>query len=98
VLTMTGFPLGAVLSDGVRSFTASASQRVLNLAGWDLAALRLSPPHDFNGTLELQLQATAIESATGERATATQLLRVEVLAVADAPTLTLAPRDTSLSR
>jgi hypothetical protein len=43
---------------------------VLNLAGWQLDQLSLTAPTDFNGSLRLQVQATAIETATGERATA----------------------------
>jgi len=98
VLTLTGMPDGFTLSDGARSFTPSATQRVVNLAGWQLDALVLTPPRDFNGSVVLQLQATAIEGATGEYATTTQLLTAQFVAVADAPTLVLSPRDVAVSR
>jgi len=98
LLTLTGLPDGAVLSDGVRSFSPGSTQRVVDLSGWNLAALRLQPPANFNGTLVLQLQASAIEASTGERATVVQDLVVELAPVADAPTLVLAPPDVSLSR
>jgi VCBS repeat-containing protein len=98
VLTLTGLPDGFTLSDGTRSFTPSAEQRVVNLAGWHLDALALTPPRDFNGTVVLQLQATAIEGATGGYATTSQLLTAQFVAVADAPTLVLSPRDVAVSR
>jgi hypothetical protein len=98
VLTLTGLPDGFTLSDGTRSFTPSAAQRVVNLAGWHLDALALTPPRDFNGTVVLQLQATAIEGTTGGYATTSQLLTAQFVAVADAPTLVLSPRDVAVSR
>jgi hypothetical protein len=98
VLTLTGVPAGAQLSDGVHSFSPTADHPMVNLAGWKLDALRLSTPHDFNGTVVLQLQATALERATGAWATTTQDVQVLVGAVADAPSLSLAARDVSLSR
>ena len=74
LLTLTGLPLGSVLSDGTRSFTATEAQRVSRLDGWDTSALVLTPPKGFSGALALQVQATAIERATGSRATTTQNL------------------------
>lgn len=98
VLTLTGLPDGFTLSDGLRSFTPSATQRVVNLAGWQLDALTLTPPRDFNGSVALQLQATAIEGSTGQYATMTQGLTAQFVAVADAPTVVLTPRDVAVSR
>ena len=98
VLTLTGLPAGFTLTDGTHSFAISDGHWVLDLAGWQLNALRLSSPHDFNGSLLLQVQATAIEAATGERATAQQDLLIEIVAVADAPLLSLSARDVSVSR
>ncbi|HEU6455810.1 MAG TPA: Ig-like domain-containing protein [Roseateles sp.] len=98
VLTLTGMPDGFTLTDGIHSFAPSAAQRVVNLAGWQLDALVLTPPRDFNGSVALQLQATAIEGATGEYATTSQLLTAQFVAVADAPTLSLAQRDVAISR
>jgi len=98
VLTLTGLPIGATLADGVHSFVVTADHLVLALSGWNIGALQLTPPVDFNGRLTLQVQASAIEGSTGERATAAQDIVIDVVAVADAPLLSLAPRDTSLSR
>jgi hypothetical protein len=98
VLTLTGLPDGFTLSDGTRSFTPSAAQRSVNLAGWQLDALTVTPLRDFNGSVALQLQATAIEGATGERATTLQTLVLQFVAVADAPSLSLGARDVAVSR
>ncbi|MCE4555368.1 matrixin family metalloprotease [Roseateles cellulosilyticus] len=98
VLTLTGLPDGFTLTDGSHSFTPSAAQRVVNLSGWQLDALVLTAPRDFNGSVTLQLQATAIEGATGSYATTTQALSAEFVAVADAPALTLTARDIAISR
>ena len=98
VLTLTGLPIGTRLSDGTKSFVAAPSQLVVNLAGWNIAVLQLTPPLDFNGRLTVQIQATAIEASTGERATKTHDLIIDVAAVADAPQLTLTGRDVAVSR
>jgi hypothetical protein len=98
-LTLTGMPIGSVLSDGTHSFTVTDTQRVADITGWTTSALTLRPPASFSGHLELQAQATTIELSDGSRATTTQLLEVQVDAVAQAPKVTLAARtDTSVSR
>jgi hypothetical protein len=98
-LTLTGMPVGSVLSDGTHSFTVTDTQRVADITGWTTSALTFRPPASFSGHLELQAQATAIELSNGSRATTTQMLEVQVDAVAQAPKVTLAARtDTSVSR
>jgi hypothetical protein len=98
-MTLTGMPIGSVLSDGTHSFTVTDTQRVANITGWATSALTLRPPATFSGHLELQAQATAIELSDGSRATTTQMLEVQVDAVAQPPALTLEARtDTSVSR
>ena len=98
VLTVAGMPVGSVLSDGIRHFTVSEAARVANLTGWNTATLVLQPPAHFSGALRLQVQATAIETATGGRATVSKQLVVEVTAVADAPVLNMTARDVNVSR
>ena len=95
VLTLTGLPLGSVLSDGAASstglgghrFMPSDSQHVVNLAGWRLDALQLTPPPNFSGTINLAVQATA----NGNRASTERSLSVQVQAVADAPSVAWLP-------
>jgi VCBS repeat-containing protein len=76
MLTMTGMPVGSVLSDGTHSFTATDEQLVADVTGWDFAKLNVRPPAGFSGRLILQVQATAIETSNGSRATATDALEV----------------------
>jgi hypothetical protein len=98
VLTIMGMPLGTVLTDGTRSFTVTDAARVANITGWSTATLVLQPPANFSGALNLQVQATAIETSTGGRATVSKQLVVEVAAVADAPVLNMTARDVNVSR
>ncbi|UIJ39320.1 cadherin-like domain-containing protein [Desulfobaculum bizertense] len=79
---ITGVPTGAVLSAGT------------DLGGgrWqvdptDLPTLQIQAPQDFSGTINLQLEATSTEIATGISATSTQNIEVQVIPVADPPTL-----------
>jgi hypothetical protein len=84
-LRLAGLPAGTRLSDGWRSFTATATQSVANITGWNLAQLSLTPPKDFTGTLALQVQAIATEKANGSTVAAVMDLSVTVLPVNDAP-------------
>ncbi|MDK2126900.1 hypothetical protein [Parachitinimonas caeni] len=77
-LTLGGLPVGTVISDGRRSFTASANNTVADLTGWNLSTLALTPPIQFSGKLELSVVATAIEASNGHRATVSQTLTLQV--------------------
>jgi hypothetical protein len=98
MLTVMGLPIGSTLSDGGHSFTVTEDARVADITGWNTATLALNPPANYSGALTLQVQATAIETATGGRATVTKQLQVQVAAVADAPLLTMTARSVSVSR
>ncbi|WP_236175841.1 retention module-containing protein [Pseudomonas pseudonitroreducens] len=80
-------PAGATLSDGKNSFTADATHSSVDLKGWNLDTLTLTPPADFNGTIKLEVSATATESSNGDAATRTADLNVTVYPVNDAPTV-----------
>ena len=79
-LAIDTIPVGATLSDGTHSFTATAgstSATVFNAddpssatggSNWDLAHLTLTPPSNFVGTVPLTLTATATELSSGETA------------------------------
>jgi hypothetical protein len=56
-LVISAIPVGAVLSDGTHSFTAIAGSTSVNVAGWTLASLAITPPNDTSFTLT----ATATE-------------------------------------
>jgi len=90
-LTVASIPVGATLSDGVFSFTASLGNATVNVTGWNLAALTILPPLNSDVDVTLSVAATATEGANGSTATTTANLAVTVDAVADAPTLTVSP-------
>ena len=84
-VNIAALPLGAVLSDGVKSFTAVAGSTSANVTSWNMSRLTLTPPPDFNGTLKLSVVATATETANGNSTSTTAELVVKVVAVNDAP-------------
>ena len=89
-VSIGSIPLGAVLSDGTFSFTAGAGKTSVDVTGWDLGKLTITPPQDFNGSFQLQVSATASETANGDQATSSQTLTVQVHPVNDAPVFTSA--------
>ena len=89
-VSIGSIPLGAVLSDGTLSFTAGAGKTSVDVTGWDLGKLTITPPQDFNGSFQLQVSATASETANGDLATSSQTLTVQVHPVNDAPVFTSA--------
>ncbi|MBB6343298.1 Ca2+-binding RTX toxin-like protein, partial [Pseudomonas fluvialis] len=71
-LIISGLPVGVTLSDGVNSFTASASATSTAVTGWTLANLTLSIPSNVaDTTATLTITATSTE-ANGATATTTQ--------------------------
>ena len=96
-LTLSGLPAGSVLSDGVHSATATAGQAV-DITGWNTSALSMTPPADFNGSLNLQVTATSTAWANGSTASVSQALVLDVAAVAQPPQLALTPAGGSVSR
>ncbi|MGE6386213.1 retention module-containing protein [Pseudomonas sp. NPDC078416] len=84
-LTVGGIPVGAVLTDGKNSYTSipTGDGKVV-IQGWDLTKLTLTPPADFNGSITLQVSSTSTE-LTGQKATTTESLTVNVAPVNDAP-------------
>ena len=86
-------PLGATITlvDG-STFTASEGNTSLTIDGIDpnqtqLDGLTITPPDDSNVDFNLSVTATATES-NGETASIETTLNVDVVGVADAPTLT----------
>ena len=86
-IVMSAIPIGAVITDGVNTFTASAGNQAVNVTGWNLAALTVTPPVDADTDFTLTLTATAAEGANGSVAASVAGLLVDVLPVNDAPTV-----------
>jgi large repetitive protein len=81
---ITGVPAGATLNHGTLNPDASWT-----LAPGDLAGLTITPPHNYSGTIQLDVAATS--TLNGTSATADHALAVTVTGVADAPSLSVTP-------
>ncbi|NBJ11112.1 Ig-like domain-containing protein [Microvirga arsenatis] len=81
-VSILGLPDGASLSHGTRQPDGSWS-----VAAVDLPHLVLTPPRDFSGTIDLDLQATTREISNGSTATTQARIQVQVQGVADDPSL-----------
>ncbi|WP_186455026.1 Ig-like domain-containing protein, partial [Nitrospirillum amazonense] len=79
-----GLPAGATLSAGTHN-----GDGTWTLTSAQLTGLTVTPPHDYNGTLNLTVTAHA--DLNGTEATASANLTVTVLPVADIPTLAVLP-------
>ena len=85
-VSISAIPVGATLTDGTRTFTATAGTTSVNVTGWSLDALQIRPPSGYTGTMALSVTATATEG-NGAAASSTSTLNVVVADVADAPAL-----------
>ncbi|MFC1457020.1 Ig-like domain-containing protein [Microvirga arabica] len=84
VVSILGIPEGFTLSAG----TARGGGEWRVPSG-DLPGLKLMPPADWNGTLNLTVQATSTETSTGVSATSSKSFTVIIDSVNDAPELSL---------
>ena len=83
--TIGNIPVGALLSDGTNNFTATAGNASVDVSGWNLAGLSLTPPLGFTGSITLQYTATATESANGSTASTSLPLTLNIIAANTAP-------------
>ena len=72
-------PAGALLTDGVNSFTASATSGSVDVTGWNLANLMLTAPLAYTGSFALTVTARCTELANGDTADSTVALGVTVV-------------------
>ena len=86
-VSILGVPDGFTLSHGTAIGGGAWTVPAASLSG-----LQLIPPQDWNGTLNLTLQATSKEAA-GQTATTTTAFTVTIEAVNDAPELALTSPD-----
>ncbi|HEX7639653.1 MAG TPA: Ig-like domain-containing protein, partial [Burkholderiaceae bacterium] len=64
-VTLDSIPVGATLTDGTHTFTASAGSQVADITGWNMDSLSLTPTASLTGNLTLGVHAVATETATG---------------------------------
>ena len=86
-LEISAIPVGATLSDGTNSFTATNDNTTADITGWTLSSLAITPPADSDADFTLTIIATSIEAENNDLAVRTAELAVTVAAIADAPML-----------
>jgi Domain of unknown function (DUF4347)/Tryptophan-rich Synechocystis species C-terminal domain/Putative esterase len=79
-LTISAIPVGATLSDGVDSFTATTGQTSVSVLGWSLSFLAITPVSATN--FSLSVSATQNDSQGQESAAATAAEAITVNPVA----------------
>jgi hypothetical protein len=79
VLTISDIPVGAVLSDGASSFTASTGSTSVDITSWNSDSLTVTPPLDFDGQFDLTITATATEASNGDTSSTVETLTVNVV-------------------
>jgi hypothetical protein len=76
-LVVSALPVGSILSDGAggHTFTATAGSTQVDISGWTLTQLSLTPPTNFVGTIPLTVTSTS-DLATAAPASTTGTLTV----------------------
>lgn len=80
-VSLTGIPSGYTLSDGSNSVVASGPG--IDISGWNLSSLTLTPESNANTDFTMTLSATATETSGGDSSTVTQAIQVEIQAIND---------------
>ena len=88
-VSIDGIPVGATLTSGTNTFTATAGNTSVDISAWDLSALSVTPPTNSDADFSLTLTATSSEDGT--TATTSESFDVDVTGVADTPTVSVAP-------
>src|SRR6202022_4347805 len=87
-LVVSAVPLGATLSDGTHTFTASAGNTSVDVHSWNLASLAITPANDANFTLSVAATTRDAEGNLSTTTTATEAVTVNPLAPTLAPLAT----------
>ncbi|WP_276310371.1 tandem-95 repeat protein [Pseudomonas laurylsulfativorans] len=85
-VTLSGLPAGSMLTDGSHTFNAANGSTSVDITGWNLSTLKLTPPTNFNGDIPLTVTATAKDGDAPSASTSLPLV-VHVAAVDDASVL-----------
>jgi hypothetical protein len=75
---LQGIPVGAVLTDGTNSFTATVAATSVNITSWNRSTLSITFPSGFTGSTTLTAAATSTETATGATASTSVSFAVTV--------------------
>ena len=90
-LVVSAIPVGAILSDGtaLNSFTSIAGSTEIDVMGWDLTSLTITPPTGSDTDFSLLVAATSIEAANDDMASTQGSIDVTVIGEVGAPTIYL---------
>ncbi|UVL40665.1 retention module-containing protein [Pseudomonas sp. B21-040] len=88
-ITLSNLPAGSTLTDGTGSHTFSAvdGKTSVDITGWNLSTLKLTPPANFNGDINLTVTAIAKDGDAAPASTSVPLV-VHVAPVDDPSMLT----------
>src|SRR3977135_3257788 len=84
-VVVSAIPVGAVLSDGTHTFTASAGSTSVDVHSWNLASLAVTPANDANFTLSAAVTTRDAEGNLSTPPSATEAVPVNPLAPTVAP-------------
>ena len=77
-LVAEGFPEGAVLSDGVNVFTATAETGNVDITDWNLDSLTVAAPGGYEGEMDISFTSTATETSNGDASSVTKTVSVNI--------------------
>ncbi|MGI3095263.1 tandem-95 repeat protein [Vibrio diabolicus] len=77
-VTLTGLPVGAILSDGNSSIAVATIDEELDVTSWALNALTVTPPAGSHDDFTINLKATSTERANGDSAESNLAINVVV--------------------
>ncbi len=76
-VTLAGLPGGFTLTDGTNTATSDGTAPI-DITGWTLDAITITPADGFAGTVTIDVAATSTESSNGDQATATETVTVTI--------------------
>jgi large repetitive protein len=82
-VAVSGAPAGSVFTDGVNTATSLGQQ--VDITGWDLSSLSVTPSSNYDMNFDLQFQVTSSEPDSGDTTTTTSEMTVHLDGVNDAP-------------
>ena len=80
---ISDIPVGAVLSDGANTFTATAGGTSHDVSSWNLASLTIKPPLDSDADFTLKVTSTATEGSNHDTESTVKTVNVVVNPVDD---------------
>ncbi|MEH0762054.1 VWA domain-containing protein, partial [Vibrio sp. 16] len=77
-VTLAGLPVGAIISDGNTSVTISSANESVDVTGWSLDSLTVTPPQGSHDDFTIFVKATSTEDSNGDSAQSHATINVVV--------------------